>query len=104
MVTATLYLPQQAPRLVPAYELDSVDGVAVFSKIPSQVPVLLDCRPEVVDILASGPHYVAYSIFDFEGSTNLLAMEALTVLSGVSFSMNEEDTILCGPILIVQST
>ena len=104
MIIATLYLPQQVPHIVPDYKLGSAEETATFSTIPSQVPILLDCRLEAVDVLASGPHYVAYSVFDFEGPANQQAMEALTVLAGISFSLDDEDTILCGPILIVQIT
>lgn len=69
--------------------------------VPESVPVLLGCTPALVDILASGPTYVAYSIYDAEGETNPAAMEAVAKVSGFSFDLDDEDAILRGPVLVV---
>ncbi|MBU6122274.1 hypothetical protein [Hymenobacter siberiensis] len=55
----------------------------------------------LVDVLASGPDYVAFSIFDFEGEVNLAAMEAVAEISGHDFDAADEDQTLAGPVLII---
>ena len=69
--------------------------------MPNAVPTLLGCVSELVDVLACGPSYVAYSIFDCEGEVNPAAMEAVAKASGVSFDLDDEDAILCGAVLVV---
>ena len=73
-----------------------------FAQVPEQVPALLGCTLGLVDVLASGPGYVAYSVFDCEGETNYAAMDAVAVVSGVTFDPDNEDSVLCGPVLVVQ--
>jgi hypothetical protein len=69
-MNATPYLPQQPPQLV------SIDGIAVpdqpgrYVPVYEQVSVLLNYAPKVVNVLASGPRYMAYSVFDSEGEVN----------------------------------
>ncbi|WP_375416786.1 hypothetical protein [uncultured Hymenobacter sp.] len=73
-----------------------------FARIPELVPALLGCAPGLVDVLASGPEYIAYSVFDCEGETNSAAMAAVAAVSGVAFELDDEDAILCGAVLVVQ--
>lgn len=100
---ATLYLPQQPPQDIPADSLGTLDLAARFKTVPQGVPVLLGCTPELVDVLASGPDYVAYSVFDCEGPINHAAMVAVTKVLGVMFDAEDEDMVLCGPVLVVSA-
>lgn len=96
---AFLYFPQQLPQAVAA------DGLGVptgFAQVPERVAALLDCVPELVDVLASGPGYVAYSVFDSEGEVNPSAMAAVAEVSGVAFEAEDEDAVLRGTVLIVR--
>ena len=98
---ATLYLLQQLPQAVPVEGLSMPDPATGFARVPERVPVLLDCAPELVDVLASGPGYVAYSVFDCEGPVNEAAMAAVAEVSGVTFDAEDEDAVLCGAVLVV---
>lgn len=101
-MNATLYLPHQPPQAVSIAGLSLPDPVSGFVGVPEQVPILMSCMPELVDVLASSPQYVAYSIFDFEGPVNQAAMVAMTAISGAIFDLEDDDTTLCGPVLIVR--
>ena len=99
---ATLYLPQQPPQAVSAEGMSMPNPATGFAGVPEEVPALLGCHRELVDILACGQNYVAYSIFDYEGGPcNKAAMQALTELTGHSFEAEDEDCALFGPILVV---
>lgn len=78
------------------------DPATGFAQVTEQVPALLGCAPELVDVLASGLDYVAYSVFDSEEAVNEAAMMAVTAVSGVAFDATDEDMILCGPVLLLQ--
>lgn len=100
LVTITLYKPDAAPEQLPASEFtkDLVHGgVLPVDRVAS----LLGCHPSLVDTLASGPNYVAYSIFDAEDDLNPAAMKAVAIVTGVPFDNDDEDSSLCGAILIV---
>ena len=101
-MTATLYLPNQTPQLVSVEGLTMPDPATGFARVPDQVPGLLGCAPGLVDVLASGPEYVAYSVFDSEEEANPAAMVAVAAVSGVAFDSDDEDAVLCGAVLIVQ--
>ena len=98
---ATLYIPGQSSETID--ELDSPEIVNGFTNVPNQVPALLDCLPDLVDILASGRGYVVYSVFDSEGEANDNAMEAVSTLTGIQFSPDDDDTLLRGPVLVVNN-
>ena len=101
-MTATLYLPHQPPQLVSVEGLCMPDPVTGLAQVPDQVPGLLSCAPGLVDVLASGPEYVAYSVFDSEGEANPAAMAAVAAVSGVAFDSEDEDAILRGAVLVVR--
>lgn len=100
-MNATLYLPHQLPQAVPTEGLVMPDSATGFVNVPEQVPVLMGCAPSLVDVLATGPGYVAYSIFDCEEPVNLSAMAAVSKVSGIEFDPDDELTILCGAVLLV---
>lgn len=76
---AALFLPNYSPRSVELAEPRLPDPVADPVRITDQVAALLGCPQDMVDVLASGTGYTAYSIFDYdEGDTNLEAMRLLT--------------------------
>ena len=99
---AIVYLPQQPPQVVSVDGLCMPDPETGFARVPEQVPGLLGCAPELVDVLASGPEYVAYSVFDSEGEANPAAMAAVAAVSGVAFDLEDEDAVLRGAVLIMQ--
>ena len=92
----TIYLPEQPEREVPPPKVTATDHF-------SWVPELLGCVPALVDVLASGPGYVIYSIFDHEGTVNLSAMQAVSGILDIPFDTNDKDVILRGPVLIVRT-
>lgn len=102
-ITATLFLPQQQPLAV------SIDGLALpepkrgFAAVTERITELLGCAPNLVDVLASGADYVAYSVFDCDGPVNRAGMAAVAEVSGVAFDADDADAILCGPVLVVSA-
>ena len=101
-MTAQLYLPQQPPLVVSASGLSLPDPTTGFARVPEQVPLLLDCAAGLVDVLASGPDFVAYSIFDYEGGlVNTSAMKELSKLTGLAFDVSNDDDVLLGPVLVL---
>lgn len=102
-MTATLYVPKQQPLQVSTEGLSLPDPATGFASVPEQVPMLMGCAPGLVDVLASGPDYVAYSVFDSEEGRNEAAMVALAEVSGVKFDSGDEDAVLCGVVLVVKS-
>lgn len=78
------------------------DPATGFARVSEQVPVLMGCAPALVDVLACGPRYVAYSVFDCEGPVNEAAMAAVVAVSGAEFDPKDEDAVLCGPVLVVR--
>lgn len=101
-MNATLYLPQQLPKAVSVDGLCMPDPKTGLAQVLEQVATLLGCAPGLVDVLASGPEYVAYSVFDCEGETNLAAMAAVAAVSGVAFEAEDEDAVLRGAVMIVR--
>ena len=101
LMRATLFLPFQPQRPVQATGFTMPDSITGLVRVPPQAAELLECAPSLVDVLASGPDYVAFSIFDFEGEVNPAAMAAVAELSGHDFDEADEDHALAGPILIV---
>lgn len=98
----TLYLPEQEPqRVFPAkpYSADLLTGVVAEN---GPVTKLLGCPASLVDVLANGPTYVVFTIFDHEGKANPEAMRAVSNLTGMRFSIDEADEVLSGPVLVVQ--
>lgn len=101
---AILYLPQQPPQIVPDDGLNMPNPATGLVGVPTQVPALLGCAPGLVDVLASGPGYVVYSVFDYEGPVNHAAMAAVAQVAGVAFDAEDEDAVLCGPVLVVEAS
>lgn len=100
-MTTTLYLPNQQPQIITGETLNLPDETTSYVVVQERVSVLLNCQPELVDVLASGQGYVAYSVFDSEQEINTMAMQAVEVLSGEVFDQEEEDSVLRGPVLVV---
>jgi len=101
-MNATIYLPKQPPRHVPVDDLIFPSLNNKQTSISAWVPELLGCEPGLVDVLASGPNYVVYSVFDYEaGPVNEEAMQKLTSLTGMTFELDDEDAVLLGPVLVM---
>jgi len=100
---AILYLPGQQPQKVSAEGLSLSDNNTGYAQISERVSTLLECSAGLVDVLASGPHYVAYSVFDYEGEVNQAAMLALSDITRVPFNLDDDDAILQGPVLVIRS-
>lgn len=98
---ATLYLPNQQPQSVSVEGLQLPDHTTGFARVPERISMLLSCTPGLVDVLASGPKYVVYSVFDSEEEVNSTAMAAVSEVSGILFDASDENSVLCGAILIV---
>jgi hypothetical protein len=103
-MSVILYLPQQPPQAVPGDGLDILNPATGLVEVPEWVPALLDCAPELVDVLASGTGYVVYSVFDYEGPVNHSAMAAVAQVTGVAFDARDEDMVLCGPVLVIKAS
>lgn len=101
-MNATLYLPQQIPLPIAADGLSLPSSTTSFAHDTDVVSTWLNCVPRLVDVLVSAPSYIAYSVFDYEGGeANYAAMQALTKLTGHPFDIDDENTVLLGPILLV---
>lgn len=72
-----------------------------YAQVSHEVATLLGCAQGLVDVLDCGPGYAAYSIFDFEGDNNQLAMAALTAVSAHTYDIDNEEYVLQGPVLLV---
>jgi hypothetical protein len=99
-MTAILFSPQEVAKHV------TISGFTGMSHMSSEtresIAKLLGCQSELIDVLASGTEFVAYSIFDFEGGhPNEAGMRQLTKLTGLEFGMDDDTTIL-GPLLIIR--
>lgn len=103
-MNARLYLPGQPPRQLSVEGLTLPDRESGYARITMREASILGCSGKLVDVLASGPNYVAYSIFDYEGGElNLPAMRILSEVSPTSFDEGDEDSFLFGPVLVVTS-
>lgn len=102
LMNATLYLPDQPPQAVSTDGLSMPNPATGFARVPDEVPVLMRCSPDIVDVQVSLPDCVAYSVFDYEGPVNHAAMAALTELTGEAYDLEDEDAVLCGPVLVVR--
>ncbi len=101
---ATLFLPNEEPIEVPVEGLHLPDASTGFVPASIAAASLLGCNPNLVDILACGPEYVAYSVFGCEaGPPNKLAKEKISLITDVPFNLEDEEAELYGAILIVQS-
>ena len=94
---AIIYQPGQPEQPYEAkdFTLDTTADQIVLAS------TALRCSPEMVDILASGKNYLAYSVFDDERDINIPAMQVLTDLTGFEFNITDEDMVLRGPVLVV---
>lgn len=99
-MTASLYLPNHPPRVVPTAGL-SLPSITDQARVTDEVAAHLGCVRNLVDVLDCGPDYVAYSVFDFEGSINQSAMIALEAVSGHRYDINDDDQVLQGPVLLI---
>ena len=99
---ATLYLPDQAPKPFPVGGFGLPDNRGKGASGAREAALALECAPRLVDVLANGTDYTAFSVFDHEGSPNLEAMRVLSELTGVSFNPADDDELLRGPVLIVR--
>jgi hypothetical protein len=100
-VTVTLYTPT-------AHYKQSSEGfdalqTTPFAEVPPQAAALLGCTYSLVDVLANGPGFVVYTIFDSEEAANPGATQAVSALTGTNFDVTNEDELLRGPVLIIQA-
>ena len=96
----TLYKPPEAPQQMLPFE--NAESLVKGSNLPMErIAELMGCGSGMIDVQASGPNYVIYTIFDYDGPVNLLGMAEVARLSGVPLDPEEEDEQLCGPILVV---
>ena len=98
---ATLYVPGQPPLRLPTGQFLLLDSASDHSDDTQKAALALDCVPQLVDVLATGPDYIAFSVFDHQGATNPAAMRELSALTGVAFDATNEDEVLRGPVLVV---
>ena len=95
-MTISLYKPNEEPLVLTPAEFS--EDIHVNGLLPvERVAELLGCVKLLVDVLASGPDYVFYSVFDCEGEINANAMEVFTALTGEPC----DDDPLRGPILVL---
>lgn len=97
----TLYDPSQAAQM-PVLETLPLAGppTGSLSRLRPAAE-LLDCAPKLVDVLAEGPGYTVFTVFDHEGPINMVAMRVVADLTGVAFSPDDDDEVLRGPVLVV---
>lgn len=102
-VRFTLYLPEQEPRQV--FPKEPYSAALLTGTVDENGPVvkLLGCAAALIDVLANGSGFVVFTVFDHEGPANITAMRAVSDLTGVRFSPDEDDEILRGPVLVVRA-
>lgn len=96
-MNVTLYLPSVAPLPLKEAEFTlspTTDQIA-------HAATLLECAPALVDVLASGPEYIIYTVFDSQGEINEPSMWVARNLTGAMFDLKDEDQVLRGPVLVV---
>lgn len=101
-MTATLYDPNQLPANIATDGLGLADFIKGYIHGGGIVAKLLRTAPELVDILASGPGYMVFSVFDHAGEANPAAMRVVASLTGMELDPDNEDEVLRGPILVIQ--
>jgi len=101
-MTATLYNPEQPAQSVLTEGLGLVDFMKGYIHGGGLVAKLLRTVPELVDVLASGPGYLVFSVFDHAGQANPAAMQVVASLTGIELDPDNEDEVLRGPILVIQ--
>ena len=99
---AILYLPLHPPQVVSSEGLVLPHEATGFASVPAIVATLLDCAPNLVDVLACGANYVVYIVFDSQEEANPVATQAAATLTGIDFNAVDEDELLRGTVLIVQ--
>ncbi len=102
MIIATLYPANGSPTNFSLDDLGLQNHNGGLKASVERVASVLGCKPELVDILASGDGCMAFSIFDCEDNVNSEAMDALTQSTGHQFDKLEEDHIIRGPVLLVR--
>ncbi|GGF28841.1 hypothetical protein [Hymenobacter cavernae] len=102
MLSVTLYIPGMPAEARLSEELGGLDAISRSADANNRIAALLGCATGMVDVLASGQGYTAYSVFDCEGEVNPKAMKAVTALSGVAFDLDNDDEVLKGPVLILE--
>ncbi|MDO7851369.1 hypothetical protein [Hymenobacter convexus] len=100
---ANLYRPGQPPQPIPAeqFALPDASGRA---QVTQAVADALGCHVSLLDVLASGPGYVAYSIFDCEGDVNAAVIPLLKAVTKTEWGNENEDEVLRGNILVIRLT
>lgn len=99
---AILYKPGQPPQMVRVTGIGLPTVTTKFVSGAGEAAKLLGCSPGLVDVLASGPGYAAFSVFDHDGEPNLEVMRVLSELTSAPFDPAEEDELLSGPVLVVR--
>ncbi|TFZ62975.1 hypothetical protein E4631_23905 [Hymenobacter sp. UV11] len=101
-MNVTLYLPNQQP-IAKSAEGFTTPGTNRFAQVPTQAAELLSCAPELVDVLASAPNYVVYTVFDSEDLANPEATHAVIELAQNISDVINGDELLRGPVVIVKA-
>jgi hypothetical protein len=96
----TLYIPNKIPQVLSPNNFPPLDATGL-AQIPDLVSKEFGCEPNLIDVLDTGPGYVAYSICDCEGELNQSAMQALMAISRYPYDPEDIDQQLRGPILII---
>lgn len=102
MIIATLYPAQGNPINFSLDELGLQNIQGGLKPSVERLAVVLGCRPELVDVLASGDGCMAFSIFDYEGAINSEAMDALAQTTGYRFDVLDDNHVIRGPVPIVR--
>lgn len=102
MIIATLYPAEGSPVNFSLDELDLQNAEGGLKPSVERIAIVLGCRPELVDVLASEDSCMAFSIFDYEGDVNSEAMDALAKTTGYRFDVLDDNHVIQGPVLIIR--
>ncbi|MGI4886133.1 MAG: hypothetical protein ACRYFR_14345 [Janthinobacterium lividum] len=93
-----LYIQGQLPQPI------DPTGYTFFPKVEQVLlaGAALGCMPSMVDVLASGPAYLVYMVFDSEAEINEPGMLAAGEVIGTAFDAEDDDQVLRGPVLVVK--
>lgn len=101
-MNVTLYSPNHPPTTENTAGF-GISEVGTFSQVPPQAAALLGVKLGLVDVLAAGPGYVVYTVFDCEEAANHVATQVVSELTGIEFDATDEDTLLRGPVVVVKA-
>lgn len=101
-MVVTLYKPGEPARDISPEGFELPSTATSFAHVTNRVVEELGCLPSLIDVQACSASFVAYTIADYEGEPNELGTLVLAEATGYPYSLEDADTVICGPVLTVR--